>query len=170
MTTPNEEFYKLTEQQRYELLDTRLGVHIDRVSSLDDLFNLKGSEVYLVFSPNTTKGQIGNSFMKLWVIGDIIDYHGNIVDNTKEIDKSSEIHYLCYDEIDDDLCFGLTDFNVLPNNYNNNAVFKSKEGAEMYIMYRKLKYDSEDQYDRIEKDYDIFINPVDIMMKNNNNE
>lgn len=142
--------------ERVTYSDERLGDHPDRIKSPQELLKYKGQNVYIVVSPFGNDENIGTCFIWEWDVGNITDHHGKKVTRKLKIDLSAKNRYLCYGVTHEDCGISLKDYNVVPNNYNNNCIFSTKDAAEAYVMYRKLQYAEDQSIANIENKYSHF--------------
>lgn len=156
-------FYALSLAERVDAVNEKIGgIHPDRVSTVQELIDLYGKTVYIVLSPYGQEQDIGNGFIHEWVVGRIttpapdktpIDvFDESMVDTTKFV-----CEYLSDDPNAEYRATAIKDFNVIPNNHNNHCMFSSLEGVEAYVLYRKLKWDEDENLIEIKSEYDFWI-------------
>lgn len=156
-------FADLTLDQRIEAVNGRIGDHPNRISHPSQLLDLKGQTVYMVLSPFGKTENIGSAFLLEWVVGDIKDQLDNVITSGDEFVFDDEHRYLCYHDEQPDIGMSLRDINIVPNSYNNHAVFSEKESAEAYIMYRKMMFETDSSIEELEGDYVHYFTVEDIV-------
>ena len=164
-----DDFERLSFVQRVDLMEKRIGgYHEDRITSLAELFDLIGETVYFVFSPfgPQEKTNLGNSYFYEWKIGSIIDQNKNeITDRNSILEPDETENYFCIDDSETFKAINVMDLNIIPNVDNNHAAFKTKEGAEAYMVYRKLTWPVDGDIDNISKQYNPWLNEKQIRRK-----
>lgn len=154
--------------ERVEDVDARLGDQPDRIRLPHELLDLEGQTVYMVISPQGQEKNLGTCFIWEWNVGRIQDHYGKALKADDEIDITSKAKYLCYSSTHTDRGISLQDFNIIPNNYNNHAVFAALESAEAYHLFRKLQFPEDEGIARLNNEYDPFFTQehVDRLLKN----
>lgn len=142
--------------ERVAYTDERIGDHPDRIKSPKDLLKLKGQNIYVVVSPFGTEQNTGTCFIWEWDVGEITDQHNKKVTTKLKIDPFAKKRYICFGKTHTECGLSLKDYNVMPNNYNNNCIFTNRDAAEAYIMYRKLQYAEDKSLTNIEDKYNHF--------------
>ena len=157
----NDEFQNLTPQERVDFIEARMGgTHSDRIASLVELFDLIGNTMYFVISPFGPSGNknLGNAYVYEWKIGSIIKQDKiPILDRDELLDPSLNDAYYCLYDSDDFKAVNIMDLNIMPNIDNNHAAFSTKEAAEAYAVYRKLKWDVDPDIDTIAKEFEPWL-------------
>ena len=151
--TDNISFCDLTLVERIAEVDKRLGDQPDRIKSPLDLLPFTGQTIYIVVSPYGKEQDLGTCFVWEWDVGEIKDQHGDVLQESDEIDVVAKKKYICYSHTNPDKGLSLRDFNVYPNNYNNHCVFPSHESAKAYVLYRKLQFVEDAGIARLDGEY-----------------
>ncbi len=151
--TTEKEFQDLTLEERMAKVDERTGDQPDRISHPHQLLDIRGQKMFIVLSPFGKEDNIGTCFMIEWDAGDIKDHRGIIVTKETVLSFDEGEKYICYSSSDPDNGISLKDFNIVPNSYNNHAVFTTLEAAEAYIMYRKMIFAEDQSIAELEGDY-----------------
>ena len=154
MSEENEvDFGNLSLDEKIAQVEQRTGNQPDRVKHPYELLALLGKKVYIVLSPYGKDDNIGTCFMIEWDIGEIKDHRGNSVTVDTELTFDNGEKYICYSSEDTEHGISLKDFNVVPNSYNNHAVFTTLDAAEAYVMYRKMMFSEDQSIAELEGDY-----------------
>jgi len=146
----------IEEQKR---VDRRLGNPTGRIKSIYELEKLYNKNIYIVISPfGSDKININNCFLWDWKVGDIVDQDMNHIDINDSFKLDLSKRFLClthkYNAYDENIEYiSLKDINIIPNDYNNNCAFESKEMAKSYILYRKLKFSEDNALSILENKY-----------------
>lgn len=172
-------FYKLSLTERMEEVDERMGgAHPDRISTVQDLIDLRGETAFVILSPFGQEQNIGNGFIYEWKIGNVTTPDRTPVTTTDDIDLD-DVKLICeflmndgiidghdirevgtfYEEIEVEeyQAISIKDFNVIPNNHNNHGIFSTLDGAEAYAIYRKLKWSEDENLTEIRNEYPFWI-------------
>jgi len=158
-------FYDLSLAERVDAVNEKMGgIHPDRICTVQDLIDLQGETVYLVLSPHGQEQNLGNGFIHEWTVGRITTPEK---DPIEVFDESTvdDVKYVCEflsDDPDDYRAISIKDFNVIPNNHNNHCIFTTLEGVEAYAVYRKLKWQEDENLTQIKEEYDFWITDENI--------
>lgn len=154
-------FYALSLDERIEAVNERMGgIHPDRVCTVPELLDLYGKTVYIVLSPFGQEQDIGNGFIHEWVVGRVTTpekEHIEVFDKDTVDDTKFVCEYLTEDPDEDYRVVAIKDLNVIPNNHNNHCMFSSLDGVEAYAIYRKLKWDEDENLTEINHEYDFWM-------------
>lgn len=156
-------FYDLSLAERIDAVNEKMGgLHPDRVSTVQELMELYGKTVYLVLSPYGQEQDIGNGFIYEWVVGGITTPAPDktpveVFDESMVDDMKFVCEYLTDDPDEEYRAIAIKDFNVIPNNHNNHCIFSSLEGVEAYAIYRKLKWEEDENLTEIKAEYDFWM-------------
>lgn len=159
-----EEFSSLSLDERIATVGDRLGNQPDRITHPKELLSLRGEEIFIVISPFGDSGneQIGNGTLLSIKVGDVKKHTGEQITEDSEISIDNDEKYLCFCYDNNESCISLRDFNIIPNSYNNHAVFTSEEAATAYMIYRKLQWEVDNNIMELEGDYTVFVTNDDI--------
>ena len=155
------EFDALSIDEKLNIVEERLGGdHSDRITSLSELFDLEGKTIYFVISPfgPSNKQNLGNAYVHEWMIGSIMDCNHNKISSPEQLKNystDSRFYFTHYEDNNKIMC--INDLNIIPNNHNNSAAFKTKEAAEAYMVYRKLTWDIDSDIETISGEYDFWL-------------
>ena len=158
-------FYALSLTERVDAVNEKMGgIHPDRISTVQDLIDLYGKTVYLVLSPHGQEQNLGNGFIHEWIVGRITTSEKMPISIFDEL-TVDDVKYVCEfltDNPEDYRAISIKDFNVIPNNHNNHCIFTSLEGVEAYAIYRKLKWQEDENLTQISGEYDFWITDTKI--------
>lgn len=153
------DFTDLTLAERVAATNQRLGEHQGRISSIEELLEHQGEKIYMVVSPfgKSDQHDIGTCFIWEWSIGRVIDQYGQEMTSSAEVETPNEKGVyrrpILESATDPDNIISLKDFNVIPNNYNNHAVFVDQSKAHAYLMYRKVSFDEMKTLEKLDGEY-----------------
>lgn len=138
------EFDGLSFEEKIVAVDRRLNKVSNevtgRIRTPHELVPLQGQTIYLIISPHTTEKDIANCILLEWKVGTVQDHRGKLVEAGVPLSFENDEKYICLGGDNPDHIISLKDFNVVPNSYNNNAAFSTKDAAEAYSVYRKMMY------------------------------
>ena len=164
MTNEEVKFGDLTFEQKVEAVEARLGNQPGRIKTPHDLQKLHGQEVFMVLSPHGKDNNISNCFFDTWKVGKVMDHRGNEIQQDVPLSFDNDLKYVCSHYDEPKHIISLKDFNVVPNNYNNHAIFSSKEDADAYSLYRKMCFGDDESIAELDGSYAPFFTEDD--MKN----
>jgi len=132
-------FSNLSYNERVDSVNQRLNKPIGRITSIDELLKLTNNSLYIVLSPMTNDGNVSNTLIINWELGKIEDEFGNII---TKFNNDEQITYFIYhlDSKHNHKALECKDLNIMPNNYNNHAVFNKIGDAKSYAVQRKMTY------------------------------
>lgn len=168
----NEKFDELTDDEKIQAVDKRLGNHGNRLSHPKQLLDLNGETIHLVLSPFAKEQNISNCMLLTWRVGDVVDHYGNKITPDDQITFENDKIYLCTDYDDPNQYISLRDFNIVPNAYNNHAAFKDRSEFDAYSVYRKMCFNEDPGLSEIEGEYDYWVttNELKEMIKAEKNQ
>lgn len=154
-------FYALSLEDRMDAVNERLGgIHPDRICTVQGLMDLIGETVYLVLSPFGQEQDIGNGFIYEWGVGPVTTVERNPIEAFDGADVDN-IKLVCEffnpNKPEEYTAISIKDFNVIPNNHNNHCMFSSRDGVEAYAIYRKLKWQEDENLTEIKDEYDFWM-------------
>ena len=97
-----------------------------------------------------------------WAVGDVRDHRGNPVTVDAPLTFDDGEKYICFSAETPENGLSLKDFNVVPNSYNNHAIFTTKVAAEAYIMYRKMMFAEDQSIAELDGDYAPYFTKDDV--------
>lgn len=157
------DFQQLTLNEKVNAVNSRIGNPESRISHPNKLLDLYGKTIYLVISPIMNGMHISNGFILTWDVGEVKNSRNQRYSKDDEIITDGSEVYVCYDFNDRTKAISLRDFNIIPNSYNNHAAFPDKDSAEAYLLYRKMAYDSNSNFDSIStKGHAFYVTNEDI--------
>ena len=163
-----DDFEKLSYEEKVSFMEARLGGnHEDRIKSLVELYDLIGNEIYIVISPfgpdENDKRNLGNSYLYEWKVGSIINQNKDLLsDRNAALYPDNNDEFYCLADSDVFKAINVTDLNIIPNINNNHTAFTSKEGAEAYMVYRKLTWPIDEDIDIIANQFDFWLSEEQI--------
>lgn len=152
-------FSEMTLDERVAVVNKRFGgEHPDRISTPAELIEIIGKPIFFVMSPFGNNQDIGNGFLYEWVADRLEDKEGALIESADQVSLKDEEKYICInDNADIFKALSIKDFNILPNTYNNHAAFSTKEGAEAYVMFRKLQWSEDTTVNELVNEYDFWM-------------
>lgn len=156
------DFSELTLVERIASVDVRTGNQPDRIKHPYELLKLRDKTIYIVLSPFGKDDDIGTCFMFEWVVGEVTDHRGSPVTEDTELTFDNGEKYICFNGDKPENGLSLKDINIVPNSYNNHAVFITEEAAEAYAMYRKMMFAEDSSIAELEGDYAPFFTADDV--------
>lgn len=138
-------------QERILTVSNRLNDPIGRIQSIGELLNYYGQSIFIISSPIAEEKNVSNSYCFEWKVGSVEDINGNQITKDDEIDISNRIKYLIYHFDDNNKAMECKDINIIPNNYNNHAVFHNYDDAKAYMVQRRMSFKESEQLKRKEQ-------------------
>lgn len=167
----DDEFQNMTPQERVDIIENRMGgSHTGRIVSLVELFDMIGETMYFVISPFGPNGNknLGNAYIYEWKVGAITKQDKvPIIDRDELLNPVSDDAFYCLYNSSDFKALNIMDLNIIPNIDNNHAAFNTKEAAEAYVVYRKLKWDVDSDIDTIAKEFEPWLTEDQLDRKDN---
>lgn len=144
-------FSEQTLEERIATVDARLNDPVGRIRTVGELIDHRGQPIFIVSSPIAEARNVSNSYCFEWKVGSVEDSYGKIMSKDDVPDISNRIKYLIYHHDDNNKAMECKDTNIIPNNYNNHAVFHNYEDAQAYMVLRRMSFAESAQLKRKEQ-------------------
>lgn len=148
------EFKELTPLQQIHAVNDRIGLTesndstetypAGRIQTPQDLLSLVGTTICLVISPISKNANVGNCLFLEWLVGAVVDIDEKPLTEESGFNTDDGQIILLKDTDKNDY-ISIKDFNIIPNAYNNHAAFIDRDSANSYALYRKMKFEVDDQ-------------------------
>lgn len=131
-------FTDLSYDQKVQQVDKRMNYPSGRIRTIHEMVTLYGTTIYIVgamiFTENSNN--ISTPAIYEWKVGNVEDIYGNHVQLNTVI--SDKLLYFIFHYDDNDYALECQDINIIPNLYNNHAVFSNKDDANAYVIQHHM--------------------------------